>query len=72
MHPVMDVTAQEPPVLSDFRCRQFTDSGEFIDRGLRHSEKPSHFHHREDFSLSRGDFLGLNRRCCRYFIIHDN
>ncbi len=31
MHPLMDITAKEAPVLSDFRRWQSTDSGELID-----------------------------------------
>lgn len=45
MHPFMDITAKEAPVLSNFGGRQFTNSGELIDGGLRYPEKPCHLHH---------------------------
>ena len=72
MHPVMDITAKEAPVFSDFGRRQFTDSGKLVDGGLRYPEELGHFHHGENFPIPCSGLLGLDHRCCRYFIIHDD
>ena len=72
MHPFMDITAEETPVLSNFRRRQLTDSGELIDGRLRDPEKPSHLQHGQNFTFPCAGIFGLNRCCGSYFIIHDD
>lgn len=70
VHPFVDITAKKAPVLSNFRRRQFTNSGKFIDGGLRYPEEPRHLHHGENFTFPSATLVSLDRCCCRYVIIH--
>ena len=54
MHPIMNVTPEESPMLSDFGRRQFTASCQLIDSGLRDAKKPCHLRNGENFSILSG------------------
>lgn len=71
MHPFMDVTPKEAPVLSDFGRRELTNSCQLIDRGLGHPKKPCDLHDSENFSVPSVARLGLSRRFCRYITVHN-
>lgn len=59
-------------MLSDFRCGQFTDSRQLVDRGFGDAEKPRDLHHGEDFPIPRGARFSLTHRCCGSVTIHDD
>jgi hypothetical protein len=71
VHPLMDVTSEKAPMLSDFGRRQFTASCQLIDGGLGHAKKPSHLHDGEDFSVPSGTRFRLSLRFSRYITIHN-
>ncbi len=72
MHPFVDVTPEEAPMLSDFGGREFTASCELIDSGLGHAKKPCHLHDGENFSVPSGIRIGLSRRFSSYITIHND
>lgn len=72
VHPFVNVTPEETPVLSDFGCGQFTDSCQLIDRGFWDAEKPRDLHHGEDFPIPCGARFRLIHRYCGSITIHDD
>lgn len=70
MHPLMDIAAEKTPMLPDFGSRQLPEPCEFIDRRLRHPEKPGHIHDGENLAARRRYTIGWQYRCCRQCVIH--
>ena len=71
VHPFVNVASKKPPVLSDFGSRQFTQTGEFIHRGFRHTQKLCDVRHGENLAFRRGYTVEADVGCGRNSVVHD-
>ena len=64
MHPIIDITANEAPVLADSGGWQFTGSGKLIDGGWWDPKELSHFDHGENVLFPSIGLLSLDDWGC--------
>lgn len=62
VQPLVEITAQEAPMFSDFRRRQFTGSGKLIDGGFWNPEKPRHLRDGQNLVVGYRHLMGMKSR----------
>lgn len=51
LHPVLEIRAEKPPVLTDLGRWNLSQSGKLIDRRFRDPQKMRHFRYGEDVTI---------------------